>query len=237
MVKLTVAAASYRTCILKGVSGMTNINQLQALVWGGRLESISMPEAGSGFALVKFLTPEGCQKYFEATKNGIEIPGDKKTIVFVERTVGPNSINDVIQNCIEGDATRCVRAVGVEEDWSDMALMKYARGKGQNKREVDRIKRSKNTKGVSLPRTLHITPRRHTLTLPTSSRLSSSASPTSTMRSASSVSSWATRSSMDVLSAMLQTPARPPAAFTSRMMMKEAAVPLLRRRWISPWHW
>lgn len=128
---------------------MTSINQLQALVWGGRLESISMPEAGSGFALVKFLTPEACQKYYEATENGIEIPGDKKTVVFVERTAGPNSINDVIQNCINGDASRCVRAVGVDEEWSDMALMKLARGKGQTKREVDRIKRGKTAKGVS----------------------------------------------------------------------------------------
>lgn len=164
MVKLTVAAASYRTCILKGVSGLTSINQLQALIWGGRIESISMPEAGSDFALVRFLTPEACQKYYEATENGIEVAGDKKGVVFVERTAGPNSINDVIRNCIEGDATRCVRAVGVDEDWSDMALMKLARGKGQTKREVDRIKRGKTPKGVSLPVTPHIT-RGHTLML------------------------------------------------------------------------
>ncbi|KAF1847468.1 uncharacterized protein K460DRAFT_275532 [Cucurbitaria berberidis CBS 394.84] len=140
-------AASYRTCILKGVSGITSINQLQALVWGGRLESISMPETGSNFALVKFLTPDACQKYFEATENGIEVAGDKKTVIFVERTAGPNSINDVIRNCIEGDASRCVRAVlGVGDEWSDTKLMEIACGKGQNKREVDRIKRGKTTR-------------------------------------------------------------------------------------------
>lgn len=135
--------------MLKGVSGITSLNQLQALVWGGRLESISLPEPGSGFALVKFLTPEACQKYFKATENGIEISGEKKAVIFVEKQPGPNSINDVIRNCIEGDASRCVRAYDADEDWSDMALLKLARGKGQLKREVDRIKRGKTAKGVS----------------------------------------------------------------------------------------
>jgi hypothetical protein len=43
-----------------------------------------------------------------------------------------------------------VRALDAEEDWSDMVLMKLARGKGVNKREVDRIKQGKNARGVSL---------------------------------------------------------------------------------------
>lgn len=148
MTRLTSTAASYRTCILKGVSGITSINQLQALVWGGRLESLSMPERGSDFALVKFLTPAACQKYFEATENGIEITGDKNTVIFVERAAGPNSINDVIRNCIDGDASRCVRAVGADDDWSDSALMKIARGKDKLKREMDTIKRGKTSSDV-----------------------------------------------------------------------------------------
>ncbi|KAF2677891.1 hypothetical protein K458DRAFT_436284 [Lentithecium fluviatile CBS 122367] len=140
-------APECRTCILKNVSSFTSINQLQALVWGGRLESISMPEPSSGYTLVKFLKPADCAKYFDATENGIVIPGEKKTVVFVEKQRGPNSINDVIRNCIEGDASRCVRAVDAEEDWSDMVLLKLAKGKGQMKREVDRIKRGKTARG------------------------------------------------------------------------------------------
>ncbi|KAL1796690.1 hypothetical protein ACET3X_005230 [Alternaria dauci] len=139
--------AAHRTCILKGVGGITSINQLQALVWGGKLESISLPESGSSNALVKFLTPESCEKYHKATANGIEVVGDtKKTIVFVEKAEGPNSINDVIRNCIEGEASRCVRAIGADED-SDVALMKLARGKSVNKRDVDRIKIGKSARG------------------------------------------------------------------------------------------
>lgn len=118
-------------------------------MWGGKLESISLPEPGSSNALVKFLTPEACEKYHKATANGIEIVGDiKKAVVFVEKAEGPNSINDVIRNCIDGDASRCVRAIGADED-SDAVLMKLARGKGVNKRDVDRIKSGKTARGVS----------------------------------------------------------------------------------------
>jgi protein-S-isoprenylcysteine O-methyltransferase len=134
---------------LKGVGGITSINQLQALVWGGKLESISMPEPGSSNALVKFLTPEACDKYHKDTANGIEIVGEmKKAVVFVEKAGGPNSINDVIRNCIDGEASRCVRAIGTNEH-NEAALMKLARGKSVSKRDVDRIKSGKTARGVS----------------------------------------------------------------------------------------
>ncbi|KAH4893303.1 hypothetical protein HBI49_127190 [Parastagonospora nodorum] len=138
---------AYRVCILKGVSGIKSINQLQALVWGGRLESLALPVPGSDFAVVRFLTPEACDKYFKATENGIEVQGDKKTLIFVEKQAGPTSINDTIRNCTEGDASRCIRALDADEDWSDMQLMKLARGKSSIKREVDRIKQGITARG------------------------------------------------------------------------------------------
>ncbi|EMD63549.1 hypothetical protein COCSADRAFT_190788 [Bipolaris sorokiniana ND90Pr] len=137
-----------RTCILKGVSAVTSINQLQALVWGGRLESISMPEPGSSNALVKFLTADGCKKYHADTVNGIEVVGDKKSaVVFVGLVEGPNSTNDVIQGCIDTGMTRCIRAIG-KVDCTDAQLMELAKGKSQvSKREVDCIKHGKNARG------------------------------------------------------------------------------------------
>lgn len=150
---LTSTAAGYRTCVLKGVAGVKTIHQLQALVWGGKLEAISMPD-NSGFGTVRFLTAEGCQKYYEATQNGIEVSGEKdqKMIVLVERTEGPNSTNDVMRACAEGDATRCVRAVGADDEWTDMLLLKLARGQDKIKRELDTIKHGKTSRGVSFSR-------------------------------------------------------------------------------------
>ncbi|KAJ4369526.1 hypothetical protein N0V86_009361 [Didymella sp. IMI 355093] len=144
-----MVSAIYRACVLRGVGGVKSLNQLQALVWGGRLESIQMPEPGSESALVKFLTPEACQTYLDATENGIEVQGaEKKIVIFVDKQPGPNSINDVIQNCIEGDVSRCVRATGADEDWSDSALFKLARGKQSIPRDVDCIKQGKTARGV-----------------------------------------------------------------------------------------
>ncbi|KAF1961691.1 hypothetical protein CC80DRAFT_543054 [Byssothecium circinans] len=137
-----------RSCMLKGVTNVKSINQLQALVWGGRLEHLSLPEPGSSVAHVRFLTAEACDKYFKATENGIQMPGEK-FVIFVEKQPGPNSLNDVMRNCADGDASRCIRAYDADDDWSDMVLMKLARGKGQQKREVDRIKRGKTSRGRS----------------------------------------------------------------------------------------
>lgn len=177
-----MVAASFRTCILKGVSGITSINQLQTLVWGGKIESLSLPVPGADFALVKFLTAEGCEKYFEATRNGIKISGVKTAIIFVERTAGPNSTNDLVRNCSEGDVSRCVRVVGVGDEWNDITLHKVARGKGKVKRELDTIKRGKTARGVSsfIPSFTNSANWRYSTTL------SSSASPLSITRSISS---------------------------------------------------
>jgi hypothetical protein len=119
-------------------------------VWGGRLESINMPESGSNIAVVKFMTPEACQAYLDATENGIEIQGDtKKTVIFVDKQPEPNSINDVIQNSIDRNASRCIRASGADQDWSNHMLFTLARGKQQPPRVVDCIKQGKTERGVS----------------------------------------------------------------------------------------
>ncbi|KAJ4355687.1 uncharacterized protein N0V89_003707 [Didymosphaeria variabile] len=143
-------APKCRTCLLTGLPENISFNRLQALVWGGRIESLQLPKSGSGKAIVKFFTAEACQKYFDVTENGITIPGTK-TVVFVEKAEGPNSVNDVLAACTEGDATRCVRAYDADEDWGDVMLMKLAtRAKGgQPKREVDTIKRGKTARGRS----------------------------------------------------------------------------------------
>jgi protein-S-isoprenylcysteine O-methyltransferase len=137
-----------RTIIIKGVGDLKTVHQVQALVWGGPIESFHPAEIGKDFAMVKFMTAAGCRKYFDATENGIELPNTKK-VVFVERQPGPNSVNDVLQNCIEGGVTRCVRALGADEDWSEMVLRKLAEGTDKKKRQLDFIKRGKTVRGVS----------------------------------------------------------------------------------------
>lgn len=120
-------------------------------VWGGRVESIQPPKAGSKTAIVKFFTSEECDKYFAATANGIVIPGTK-IVVSVDKSDGPNSVNDMLAACEKGDATRAVRAYDADDDWGDIMLLKIARGNSsQSKREVDTIKRGTTARGVCCP--------------------------------------------------------------------------------------
>ncbi|PVI04599.1 hypothetical protein DM02DRAFT_168034 [Periconia macrospinosa] len=131
--------AGMRTCILKGVNSIKNIHDLQALVWGGPLEYIELDRDGSGCGVVRFLTPEACEAYFDATANGIKLPGDSGSLVFVEQKPGVNSTNDTLNNAATNNITRCVRALDADKDWNAYALMGLARGPDKRKREVDVI--------------------------------------------------------------------------------------------------
>lgn len=97
---------------------------------------------------MKFLTSESCEEYFKGTENGIIFPGTK-IIVCVEKGAGPNSVNDVVKNCVDGKTTRCVRAYDADDDWKEAALVAFAKGCGQSKREIDCVKQGQTTAGVS----------------------------------------------------------------------------------------
>lgn len=100
--------------------------------------------------MVKFLTAEACQKYFEETEKGVVFgSGEKKTVVFVEKSVSPNSSNKFIDAAVRDGATRCVQAIGADESLSETFLMELARGKAQRKREMDRIRHGTTSSGVS----------------------------------------------------------------------------------------
>ncbi|KAF2734781.1 hypothetical protein EJ04DRAFT_563923 [Polyplosphaeria fusca] len=132
-----------RTVLLKGVLGLT-IHEVQALVWGGRIAEIKL-DTNKGSAMVKFLTAEGCQKYFSSTANGIAatFKSGKKIVVFVESLGIPTSVNDVLKNCAESNASRCILVADVDEDWILEGLEKLARGLGRAKRDVDIVKQFK----------------------------------------------------------------------------------------------
>jgi hypothetical protein len=150
--RLTSTAVTHRVCTLRGVNGLA-LSEVTPLIWGGALESLIIPPA-SDTAVVRFLTPTACTTYLATTVNGIIIPADPskpsapKKLILVEPQLGPCSINDVIQSCIDAEQTRCVRALGADDDWSDAALMKLALGPDKAKRDVERIKKGRTAKGV-----------------------------------------------------------------------------------------
>ncbi|KAF2201144.1 hypothetical protein GQ43DRAFT_46914 [Delitschia confertaspora ATCC 74209] len=137
--------AGSRTVMLQNVSSILTLNELQSLVWGGPVETFRF-QPGQSTAMVKFATPEGCDNYYKATENGIQIPGGT-TFVFVKRQPSLNSVNDLLKVVISQKVTRCVRALDAEEGWNEDVLLKLARGPGEKKRDVDKIVRDKTPEG------------------------------------------------------------------------------------------
>ncbi|KAF2497555.1 hypothetical protein BU16DRAFT_317509 [Lophium mytilinum] len=127
--------AQHRRAILKGIPSDWKLDQVQAHIWGGRIERIERT-ADSSTAWVKFMTMEGYNKYFADTANGIEVAGSTR-LILAEPDEGPNSTNDLLSSMVESGVTRCVRALDAEEDWSMPTLTRIARGKD---RKLDKIK-------------------------------------------------------------------------------------------------
>ncbi|GME64236.1 hypothetical protein GTA08_BOTSDO00554 [Neofusicoccum parvum] len=119
------------------------IDNVQSLVWGGRVEKLDYIP-GTSFAWVLFMRGEDCEKYFSDTANGIDYPGDSNCIIWVEMGE-PVSVNEMLRGLYDAGNTRCVRAVGADEDWGQTALIKLATAKG---RKLERIVNGKNPTGL-----------------------------------------------------------------------------------------
>lgn len=124
----------------------STVASIQALIWGGRIEKIDY-SPGNSFAWVLFMRGEDCEKYFTATANGINYPDDPNRVVWVEMG-DPVTVNEKLRGFYDAGHTRCVRAVGADEDWGQMTLTKLASAKN---RKLERIVNGANPKGVSSP--------------------------------------------------------------------------------------
>ena len=90
-----------------------------------------------------------CMKYYGDTSNGLVYEKDAKgreLVLFVELSKDVDVVGGLLQGWIAIGVTRCVRAVGVEADWSMDALVKIAERKN---RKVEKIVDGQNAGGVS----------------------------------------------------------------------------------------
>ena len=123
-------------------------NFVQGLVFGGPIEQINM---GPTFASVVFVNADDTKKYYDATANGLvyKKEGDKEHFVLVELAKDVDVVGGLLREMIDKLVTRCVKAIGVEEDWGMPALWKMAERKG---RKVENIVEGINAGGVSTPK-------------------------------------------------------------------------------------
>lgn len=120
---------------------------------GGPLEDIRCLD---NKAEVTFLDGADAQKFFDATPNGIlfrkDTSGSRYAEVKFVEDVTP--LSSLVKQHLENGATRCVRATGIDEDWSVAGLKALAGGKsnrsGQPMRRVEGIEIGTNARNVRL---------------------------------------------------------------------------------------
>lgn len=138
-------AARIRKVIITNLPPQSTANFVQSLVFGGPIEQINMAATS---ASVVFVDADDTKKYYDATANGLvyKKEGDKEHFVFVELAKDVDVVGGLLQEMIDKSVTRCVKAVGVDEDWGMPALWKMAERKG---RKVENILGGVNDGGVS----------------------------------------------------------------------------------------
>jgi hypothetical protein len=84
----------------------------------------------SGVAYVRFTSGDACDKYCEKYQNGLTFRyRGRSYTVFVDKCTEVDIISGMLQGYIDCGASRCVRAIGADEDWGMGALKKLAEGK------------------------------------------------------------------------------------------------------------
>ncbi|KAL8855069.1 MAG: hypothetical protein Q9221_000266 [Calogaya cf. arnoldii] len=141
----TRTAARVRKIMLTGIPPGATPSLVASFVFGGPLERIHV---GDSSALVTFLRGDDADKYYEATGNGLDYEKDgKKYVIITETTTEVNPISGILREYIEKEFTRCVRAVGVDAEWTAVALQEVAARKG---RKVEKIVDSLNASKASV---------------------------------------------------------------------------------------
>jgi hypothetical protein len=85
---------------------------------------------GQNWCSVLFLSPESCQAYYSATRNGIAFP-ESDNIVQVERSVQPEPLNDFQCQLVTSEVSRCIRLIGIPSAITSGVIMKFAEEGGR----------------------------------------------------------------------------------------------------------
>jgi hypothetical protein len=93
----------------------------------------------SRVAYVRFTSGDACEKYCANYPNGLTFKyRGRSYTISVDKCKDVDVISGMLQGYIDCGASRCVRAIGADEDWGMRALMKLAEGKNR-KGKVENI--------------------------------------------------------------------------------------------------
>ncbi|KAL8927433.1 MAG: hypothetical protein Q9208_002238 [Pyrenodesmia sp. 3 TL-2023] len=149
------SAAKHRRIVLMGLPESSTPSFVASLVYGGPLESVRITDGKVAF--VTFLRPEDAMRYHEATANDLLFKKDgAEHVIMTQLGKDVDPVSGMLKEWIEKEFTRCVRAVGVDEDWTMQALNETATKKG---RKIEKVIDGTNKSGVSFFSVDHVQPR------------------------------------------------------------------------------
>lgn len=127
-----------RKVILTGLPASTDLTLVQSLISGGAIDTYSLSPVGHT-AYVTFTTGDACDAFYDRYPNGIAFKNEGKSYTaFVDKAKEVDVVSGMLQGHLDCGATRCVRAVNVDEDWGMRALHRLAEGVKKN-RKVEKI--------------------------------------------------------------------------------------------------
>ena len=143
-----ITAAQIRTVHLKSLPEGSTLAFVALLVFGGPLEHLRRSPSGTS-ATVRFLHAADCKTFYDETSNGLVYGIDnlgKEKVVWVTLGTDVDVVYGLLSTWISLEFTRCVRAVGVDEDLGRDYLWKLGEEKG---RVVEGIEQGQTLRGVS----------------------------------------------------------------------------------------
>lgn len=139
-------AAKTREVVLTGIPIGSTPTLVASLAYGGPLENIAV---GSSTAYVTFLRAEDAAKFYETSANGLvykpDVPNITKHVIMTAMSKHLNPVSGILREYIEKEFTRCVRAIGVDKEWTMSYMYETAARKG---RRVEKIVDGVNVNNV-----------------------------------------------------------------------------------------
>ncbi len=132
--------------VLVGLPPASSPVFVTSLIYGGPIEQVALVGPTTAFAL--FLNADDAAKFYKATGNGIECQkeGIKYVVLTEMNVIDVDVVGGKLRQWIDSGMTRCVRAIGVDEEWTLARLYGLAEAKN---RKVEVIEVGENQSGVS----------------------------------------------------------------------------------------
>ncbi|KAF1983104.1 hypothetical protein K402DRAFT_182606 [Aulographum hederae CBS 113979] len=125
-------ASKIRRARLSNLDPAWDLQRIFGLIWGGRVQEVVWSPRSTS-ATVLFLDHNECMAYIEATANDIMVLGRR---VAVNLALEAEPIHERVQKWINGNVTRCVRAIDYDQEFGLGFLNKIAAEKNRKVESV-----------------------------------------------------------------------------------------------------